>query len=548
MVRSRRHHPRGFLLLAQERDEVVGGALVEVVRLGQLLRVAVHGPARELADRAAELGGPADAVAAPERHRTGNARRGRHDHAVARDLLDPPGGRAEQEGGAGPRLVDHFLVELAHAPAVRQVHAVEAAVGNGSGVRDRELARALAGADGVVHAVPHDARPQLGELLRRVAPVEHVEHLVEQLARQVGVGVGALHQLVHGRHRQLLLHRRHRHDLLGEHVERVAPDHRLLDEAVAHALGHHGALEQVGPELGEDAALGRVAHVVARPADALQPARDRLGRLHLQHEVHGAHVDAQLERRGGHEAGQLAGLQHLLHHGALLARERAVVGAGDLHVLVLALGRQLVQPHGQPLGAAAAVHEQDRAAVLLHQLEQVGVDGRPDRAPCGVAAAVERVEVGGGLRLHHALHRHADLEVERLADAGVDDRALAGGADQELGHLLERPLGGGEADALRRLARADVVEALQRERQVGAALGLRHRVDLVHDHPLGAAQDLARPRGEHQVERLGRGDEHVGRLAQHLLALALGRVTGADGHVNSPPIPFSGARRLRSTS
>ena len=77
-----------------------------------------------------------------------------------------------------------------------------------------------------------------------------------------------------------------------------------------------------------------------------------------------------------------------------------------------------------------------------------------------------------------------------------------------------------------------VLEPLERQRQVRAALGLRDRVDLVDDHPLGVAEDLARPRGQHQVERLGRRDQHVGRLAQHLRALALRRVAGADGDLD----------------
>ena len=77
---------------------------------------------------------------------------------------------------------------------------------------------------------------------------------------------------------------------------------------------------------------------MARAAHALEPARDGLRRLHLDHEVDGAHVDAQLERRRGDEARDLALLQELLHLDPLFARERAVVGAGQL-----ALG-QLVQP------------------------------------------------------------------------------------------------------------------------------------------------------------------------------------------------------------
>ncbi len=62
-------------------------------------------------------------------------------------------------------------------------------------------------------------------------------------------------------------------------------------------------------------------------------------------------------------------------------------------------------------------------------------------------------------------------------------------------------------------------QPLQRDRQVRAALGLRDGVDLVEDHPLGPLEDLARLRGQHQVERLRRGDEDVGRAAGQQPAL-----------------------------
>ena len=109
---------------------------------------------------------------------------------------------------------------------------------------------------------------------------------------------------------------------------------------------------------------------------------------------------------------------------------------------------------------------------------------------------MDRVELGVGVGLAHVLHRHADLEVELLTKTGVDDRALAGGADQEAPDLLERPLGGGQPDALERALR-QVLEALERQRQVRAALRLRDRVHLVHDHPLGILENLARARGKH---------------------------------------------------
>ena len=114
---------------------------------------------------------------------------------------------------------------------------------------------------------------------------------------------------------------RDRDDLLGKDVERVAGHDGRLDAALAHELDHDRRLEQVRAELGEDAALGDVAEVVAGAPDPLQAAGDRLGRLDLQHEVDRAHVDAELETGGGHQARQLARLEHLLDDEALLARQ-----------------------------------------------------------------------------------------------------------------------------------------------------------------------------------------------------------------------------------
>jgi hypothetical protein len=188
---------------------------------------------------------------------------------------------------------------------------------------------------------------------------------------------------------------------------------------------------------------------VARAPDALQAGGDRLRRLDLEHEVDRAHVDAELERRGRDQAREVARLQHLLDDQPLLARERPVVGAGDVGGLAVLPG-QLVQTEREALGGAAGVDEDDRRAVLLHELEQLGVDRRPDRSAGGRAVAVQLVQVSALVGLLHVLDRHLDLQVERLAQAGVDDRAVAARADQEAADLLERALRGRQPDALER--------------------------------------------------------------------------------------------------
>ena len=268
---------------------------------------------------------------------------------------------------------------------------------------------------------------------RGVAAVQHVQHVLELAALEVGVGPRAPDEGVElvDRHALVPGARGDGDDLLRQHVERVARHHRRLDEALAHAPRHDGALEQVGAELGEDPSARHLAHAVPGAADALQAARHRLRRLHLHDEVDGAHVDAQLERRRRDQAGQRARLEQVLDDDALLARQRAVVGAGDLaRALPRAppppASRQVVEPQGDALRGAAVVHEHERRAVLADQPQQLRIDGRPDAAP-GRLAAGDGVELERRVRLDHRLHGHVDAQVERLAHAGVDDGAVAAG-------------------------------------------------------------------------------------------------------------------------
>ena len=488
--------------------------------------------ARQLPHGGTELGGPADLIPFPERDRTGNAGRGGDEHAIARDLLDPPRARAEQEDLPLARLVDHLLVELADATrAVHEEDAEEAAVGDRARVRDRDADRALARAHRSLDSIPHEPGAQLGELVRRVAPREQVEHPVELAAREVAVGVGAQHQGV-----QLVDGDRALgaggHELLGEHVERVLGDARLLDQPELHAARDDGALEQVAAELGEDPSARGLADLVSGAPDALHAARDRAGRLDLADEVDRAHVDAELERGGGHETGQVAGLQRLLDLAACLARERAVVRAGDRR-----LG-ELVQPQREPLGEPPAVDEDQRRAVRAHELEQLGVDRGPDRAGAAVGRALHVCErarqarpgVSAVAEVGEILDRHAHLEVELLAHAGVDDRDRPIAAD-EARDLLERALGGRQRDALG-LVVADRREPLEREREVRAALGRGHRVHLVDDHRADISQDRTLARGQHQEQALGRRDQDVRRAAGHAPARVGGGVAGAHRHLD----------------
>ena len=160
-------------LLVDVADQVVGGPRVEARRRGARARPASLGMRRELAgegaDRLAELGRAAEGVALPERQPARDAGRGRDQHPVVGDVLDPPAGRAEGEHVADPRLVDHLLVELADpaagALAADQEDAEQPAVGDGAAAGDGEPLGAGPAGERAGDAVPDDARAQLGELV-----------------------------------------------------------------------------------------------------------------------------------------------------------------------------------------------------------------------------------------------------------------------------------------------------------------------------------------------------------------------------------------------
>ena len=195
------------------------------------------------------------------------------------DVLDPPGRRAEQEDVAHPGLVDHLLVELPDPPSAGALGADEEdaeqpAVGDGAAAGDRQPLRAGPGGEGVGDAVPGQPRAQLGEGVRGVPAGEHVEDGVQRGVGQRGERRRPAH------HRGHLVDRagplgHHRHDLLGEDVERVAQVADRLDRAGLHPLGDQRALDEVAAVLGEEHAAADRAHLVPGPADPLQPAGHR---------------------------------------------------------------------------------------------------------------------------------------------------------------------------------------------------------------------------------------------------------------------------------
>ncbi len=515
--------------------------------------------AQERAERAAQLQGAAELVALPERQPAGHPGGGGDQDPVAGDVLDAPGRRAEREDVADPGLVDHLLVQLSHpSPAplagvgAGQEDAEQPAVGDRATGGDGQPLRPGPARDRAREAVPHQARPQFGEGVGGVAAGEHVQHTVERRLRERGErrrppDDGQQRPDVPG------VHRAHRDDLLGQHIQRIGGHPQRLDPPGAHPLGDHRGLDEIAAVLGEDDAPGDRADLVAGAAHPLEPGGDRRRRFHLDNEIDRAHVDAQLQTGGGDHGRQSARLQVLLHLGALLLGDRTVVRAGQQRRRALGgpgLGHQLgggvvlgqglpvgalvgdlVETVAQPLRQAAGVGEDDRGAVRLDQIGDLLLDLRPD----GRLLARSAVLYGGAAQLSHVLHRDDHREVEALAGRRLDDlhpplwRQIAG-------HLLHRAHRRRQADPAGRTGAAgatgtaQLVQPFQRQRQMRTALRTGDGVHLVQDDRLYARQGLPGRRRQHQEQRFGGGDEDVGRAVGDRPALGGRGVPGADTH------------------
>jgi hypothetical protein len=299
--------------------------------------------------------------------------------------------------------------------------------------------------------------------------------------------------------------------LLGEDVERGLGRHDGIERAFLHCQQESGALDQFVAGQGKEAALRCAAAAVAGAADALEEGGDAAGRTDLADQVDRADVDSQLQRRRGHQRLQVAGPQARLDLVAPVLRQRAVVGADDV------VAQAFTELVGQALGQAARVDEHERRVMLPHQV------GDP------VEDVAHLLAGGDGLQL--AL-RQLQRQIQVTAVPGVDDGALGrrGHTGQHPGQERDGPLRRRQPDPLRTgLGRP--LQTLQGERQVRAALVAGGGMDLVDDHRLHRPQHGPAPGGgDHQVQRLRRGDEEVRRAAHHEGPLAAAGVARPHRH------------------
>ncbi len=179
-----------FPLFFEIHHQVLSRQGVQTVALGQPLDsgISIHGIdlPNELAHGSTQFERAAGPVAMPERHLARLAwSRGDHDPLMG-DVLDPPGGRSEEERLASPGFVHHLLIELTDPGAVGEEDAVQASIGNGAAAGYREALRTGPTPDHTLNTIPNDPGSKLGELIGGIAASQQIEHIGEPLIAQIG--------------------------------------------------------------------------------------------------------------------------------------------------------------------------------------------------------------------------------------------------------------------------------------------------------------------------------------------------------------------------
>ena len=290
-----------------------------------------------------------------------------HANAAGLYAPDAPRRRAEQEHIAGKALDGEVFVECADDRLVRlRQNKILGAVGNGAAGRDGCETSSPSSTDDAVHTISVEVRATAAALCAD-ALREHVDDRIEISPGQIAVTVRAANQLEEILFAPLF-GRRHRNDLLREHVERLHRDDQPIELARANRPHQRGTFDQLIASRRKDPPfrLRGVLNLMPGPADALQGDRDGSRRPDLADEIDGSDIDAKFERSGGDNRLQLAAFQPFFRHEPKLAGKTSMVREHGV------LAKTVAEMMRHSFGEAARVHEHQRRPVFLDERWSAG--------------------------------------------------------------------------------------------------------------------------------------------------------------------------------
>ena len=355
----------------------------------------------------------------------------------------------------------------------RRIHLLQRAVAVGFVEQDEALAAGRAQADVLRRVVAAPVEPAVGAVVQRPLPLQLHHRLHEAGTEQSLVVEGGRAAALLRLHRQGHLVRR-AGQMPQQHVDVIGVNERVLQRAakqlprVTHEILIQGIVQ--ADEHGQ-----RGPFAAAGAAGLLPEAGHRARIAHQQSGVQMAHVNAQLQRRGGGHRQQVAAEKFLLDLPPLPRQIAGAVGLDPTNQLRRGLLQRFSGVAQDQLGHAAGAGETDAAHALLHQFHE-------ERCGLGVGAAAGRARpihegriperevpraVGRAIVIHHrGLQPREQAEVlGRVGDSGRggDELRLAAveGADaaqaaQHAGHLRAK-----DAAVLVRLVQHDVAQAAE---------------------------------------------------------------------------------------
>ena len=279
----------------------------------------------EIGDLVGQLGSAARRLADPEGDRWRRSLGVLDPDPAALDAANPPRGVAQEEDVAPHTLDGEIFVDGAHEGVLRLGDdVVVGVVGDSAAAGEGRQTGAAAPAQLAVYRVAVDVSTP-ASVAGRDPLGEHLDDLVVALSGKLAVGVRPADQV----EQPVLLPLPGRalgHYLLGQNVQGPGLYPQPVEIAPPHTPHQRGALYELIPGEGEEAALRGAAKVVSGPADPLEEQPQGARRAHLAHQVYRADVHAQLQ--GGRRYAHLdvAALQPLLGLVASLLGEAAVVG------------------------------------------------------------------------------------------------------------------------------------------------------------------------------------------------------------------------------
>ena len=293
--------------------------------------------------------------------------------------------------------------------------------------------------------------------------------------------------------------------MLAQHIKRRGGGRVIVQLAGMGGLQRGDAFDHLEPVCGHQPRLRGGVIAVIGAANALDQPLYILGRADLQHQIHIAPIDAQIQAARAHNRAQLALGHGGFHFFALGACQAAVMNADGQ-------GRVIRHPEAveKQLGLGAGVVKYQRGFVAVNFLHH-RING------IGRAAARPWRGLGGG--------QHGNIG--GWPGIGVDDVAALGGRGHHGGD------GGGVLDRGRQAhppqAWRQCLQARERQEQLVAPFAFGQGMDFIDHNALHIGKDFWRVWiADQQRQRFRRCQQNMGRVGA---LAALARLAGVAGAV-----------------